>query len=317
MEALKDEARAELAHVQSLGGGTSEEVIAYMKRKLVESNTARLHAIETGETKIVGVNVFTTSEASPFSAGTDAIMTVKEDVEYEQIERLKAWRGAREQKAVTAALDELARAAKEGRNIMEPSIACAKAGVTTGEWGGTLRAIFGEYRAPTGVALTMRAEGGEAMAQLRARVQRLAERLGETPRFLVGKPGLDGHSNGAEQIAVRAADTGLEVIYDGIRVTPEQLVKTVQEQQVHVLGLSILSGSHVPLIREVMQRLRAAGLSSARGGRRHHPAGRCERAEAAGRGRRLYAEGFRHEPHHGRSRRADREEGGREGGVDA
>ena len=262
VEALKDEARAELAHVQSLGGGTSEEVIAYMKRQLVTSNTARLHAIESGETKIVGVNAFTTTEPSPLSAGSDAIMTVKDDVEFAQIEHLKAWRAARDAKAVKAALAELAGAARDGRNIMEPSIACARAGVTTGEWGATLRAIFGEYRAPTGVALTMRAEGGEQLADLRKRVQRLAERLGETPRFLVGKPGLDGHSNGAEQIAVRAADTGLEVIYDGIRVTPEQLVTTVQEKQVHILGLSILSGSHVPLIREVMQRLRAAGLSN-------------------------------------------------------
>jgi (2R)-ethylmalonyl-CoA mutase len=188
-------------------------------------------------------------------------MTVKDDVEYEHIERLKAWRSSRDAKAVAAALDDLARAAKEGRNVMEPSIACARAGVTTGEWGGTLREIFGEYRAPTGVALTMRAQGSEQLADLRTRVKALAERMGETPRFLVGKPGLDGHSNGAEQIAVRAADTGLEVIYDGIRVTPEQLVKTVQERQVHILGLSILSGSHVPLIRDVMQRLRAAGLS--------------------------------------------------------
>jgi (2R)-ethylmalonyl-CoA mutase len=262
VEALKEEARGELARVLAMGGGTSEEVIAYMKAKLVQSNTARLHAIETGETKIVGVNVFTTSEPSPLSAGTDAIMTVKDDVEYEQIERLKAWRSARDRKAAAAALDELARAAREGRNIMEPSIACAKAGVTTGEWGGCLREIFGEYRAPTGVALTMRTEGGEQLESLRKRVEQLAERMGETPRFLVGKPGLDGHSNGAEQIAVRAADTGLEVIYDGIRVTPEQLVKTAAERNVHILGLSILSGSHVPLIREVMQRLRAAGLAN-------------------------------------------------------
>jgi ethylmalonyl-CoA mutase len=261
VEALKQEARAELALVQSLGGGTSEEVIAYMKRRLVESNTQRIAAIESGDTKIVGVNAFTTTEPSPLSAGSDAIMTVRDDVEYEQIERLKAWRSSRDAKAVAAALDELARAAKEGRNVMEPSIACAKAGVTTGEWGGCLREIFGEYRAPTGVALTMRADGGETLAGLRTRVKALAERMGETPRFLVGKPGLDGHSNGAEQIAVRAADTGLEVIYDGIRVTPEQLVKTAREKNVHILGLSILSGSHVPLIREVMQRLRAAGLS--------------------------------------------------------
>ena len=145
---------------------------------------------------------------------------------------------------------------------MEPSIACAKAGITTGEWGGTLREIFGEYRAPTGVALTMHAGASESLEEIRTRVKALTERMGETPRFLVGKPGLDGHSNGAEQIAVRAADTGLEVIYDGIRVTPEQLVKVVQEKKVHVLGLSILSGSHVPLIREVMQRLRTAGLGN-------------------------------------------------------
>ena len=262
VEALKEEARAELARILSMGGGTSEEVIAYMKRKLVESNTARLAAIESGETKIIGVNAFTTTEPSPLSAGTDAIMTVKDDVEYEQIERLKAWRSARDQKAAKAALEELARAAREGRNIMEPSIACAKAGVTTGEWGGTLREIFGEYRAPTGVALTMHAGASESLEEIRTRVKALTERMGETPRFLVGKPGLDGHSNGAEQIAVRAAETGLEVIYDGIRVTPEQLVKVVQEKKVHVLGLSILSGSHVPLIRDVMQRLRAAGLSN-------------------------------------------------------
>jgi (2R)-ethylmalonyl-CoA mutase len=260
VEALKQEARAELARVMAMGGGGSEAVIAYMKQRLVESNTARLNAIETGETKIVGVNIFTTSEASPLAAGADAIMTVKDDVEYEQVERLKAWRAARDGKAAAAALAELSRAASEGRNVMEPSIACARAGVTTGEWGATLREIFGEYRAPTGVALVMRSEADETLGPLRARVQRLAEQMGETPRLLIGKPGLDGHSNGAEQIAVRAADTGLEVIYDGIRVTPEQLVKTVQERQVHVLGLSILSGSHVPLIREVMQRLRGAGL---------------------------------------------------------
>ncbi len=261
VDELKEEARAELARVLDIGEGGAELVIAYMKQRLVASNTARLKAIETGETKIVGVNIFTTSEASPLSAGADAIMTVKDDVEYEQIERLRAWRAARDGKAVAAALGELASAAKEGRNIMEPSIACARAGVTTGEWGETLREIFGEYRAPTGVALTMNAEADEELSGLRARVKRLAQRMGETPRFLVGKPGLDGHSNGAEQVAVRAADTGLEVIYEGIRVTPEQLVKTVQERQGHILGLSILSGSHVPLIREVMQRMRAAGLS--------------------------------------------------------
>jgi ethylmalonyl-CoA mutase len=262
VESLKDEARAELARVMAMGGGTSEEVIAYMKRCLVESNTARIRAIESGETKIVGVNVFTTTEDSPLSGGDgEQILTVKDNVEYEQIERLKAWRQARDGKAAKAALDDLRRAAAEGRNIMDPSIACARAGVTTGEWGETLRAVFGEYRAPTGVALVMQARDDASLADLRGRVKALAERLRETPRFLVGKPGLDGHSNGAEQIAVRAADTGLEVIYDGIRVTPEMLVKTAEEKKVHIIGLSILSGSHVPLVREVMQRLRAAGLS--------------------------------------------------------
>jgi len=260
VEALKTQARAELAKVLAMGGGTSEQMIAYMKAALVESNTARLRAIESGDTRIVGVNAFTTTEDSPLSAGTEAILTVKDDVEYEQIERLKAWRAKRDAEAVKAALAALRAAAQEGRNIMEPSIACAHTGVTTGEWGETLRSVFGEYRAPTGVALVMHEGPDPSLEDLRTRVKALAQRLGETPKFLVGKPGLDGHSNGAEQIAVRAADTGLEVIYDGIRVTPEQLVKTVEERKVHVLGLSILSGSHVPLIREVMQRMRAAGL---------------------------------------------------------
>ncbi|MGH6855093.1 MAG: methylmalonyl-CoA mutase family protein [Aestuariivirga sp.] len=261
VEALKTETTAELKRVIKLGGATSTAAIDYMKRALVESNTARLKAIETGETKIVGVNVYTASEVSPLStADGNSILTVKDDVEYEQIERLKAWRAQRDSKAARAAIAALRQAASEGRNIMEPSIACAKAGVTTGEWGETLRGVFGEYRAPTGVRLVMRGEHPAELEELRARVRNLAQSLGETPKFLVGKPGLDGHSNGAEQIAVRAADTGLEVIYEGIRLTPEQLVTTVEERKVHIIGLSVLSGSHVPLVREVMQRLRAKGL---------------------------------------------------------
>ncbi|MCB1379035.1 MAG: protein meaA [Alphaproteobacteria bacterium] len=261
VEDLKAEARAELDRILAMGGGTSEVVIADMKRRLVDSNTARIRAIETGQTTIVGVNAFTSSEVSPLeSADGDAILTVKDDVEYQQIERLKAWRRERDAGAVQAALAGLRRAASEGSNIMEPSIACAKAGVTTGEWGETLRAVFGEYRAPTGVALVMHEAGNSTLEDLRSRVKRLAQSLGETPKFLMGKPGLDGHSNGAEQIAVRAADTGLEVIYEGIRVTPEQLVRTVEQHGVHIMGLSILSGSHVPLIRDVMNRLRGAGL---------------------------------------------------------
>ena len=263
VEALKIEARAELARVLAMGGAVAAIESGYMKKALVDSNTARLAAIEKGETRIVGVNVFTTSEPSPLGSGDgEQILTVKDSVEHEQIERLKSWRSSRDSKAVKAALAELKSAASEGRNIMEPSIACAKACVTTGEWGETLRAVFGEYRAPTGVTLVMHEGAHDSLAGIRARVKSLAQRLGETPKFLVGKPGLDGHSNGAEQIAVRAAETGLAVIYEGIRVTPEQLVKTVEECQVHILGLSILSGSHVPLVREVMNRLRSAGLGA-------------------------------------------------------
>ena len=262
VETLKAEARAELARVMALGGPVQAIESGYMKRALVESNTARIAAIESGTTKLVGVNVFTTSEPSPLSGGDgEQILTVKENVEFEQIERLKAWRAARDADAVKQALAALEAAARDGHNIMESSIACAKAGVTTGEWGAALRRVFGEYRAPTGVALTMHEDHDSTLEGLRNRVKQLAQALGETPKFLVGKPGLDGHSNGAEQIAVRAAETGLEVIYEGIRVTPEQLVKQVQEKKIHVLGLSILSGSHVPLLRDVMNRLRGAGLA--------------------------------------------------------
>ena len=262
VEALKQEATAELKCVIKLGGATSTEAIDYMKRALVESNTARLKAIESGETKIVGVNAFTTTEPSPLSAdASGAVLTVKDEVEYERIEKLKAWRSQREAKAVKITLAGLGEAAKQGRNIMEPSIACAKAGVTTGEWGEALRQVFGEYRGPTGVRLAMRGEHpATLLEELRARVKRLAAKLGVTPKVLVGKPGLDGHSNGAEQIAVRAADCGLEVIYEGIRLTPDQIVIAAKEQGVHLIGLSILSGSHVPLVRDVMHRLRAAGL---------------------------------------------------------
>jgi (2R)-ethylmalonyl-CoA mutase len=263
VEALKTEARAELRKVMALGGPVQAIESGYMKKALVESNTARIAAIESGQTRIVGVNVFTTSEPSPLAGGDgEQILTVKENVEFEQVERLKAWRAARDGRAVTQALADLETAARAGHNIMEPSIACAKAGVTTGEWGATLRAVFGEYRAPTGVALVMHEDADASLEGLRNRVRALTQALGATPRFLVGKPGLDGHSNGAEQIAVRAAETGLDVIYDGIRVTPEQLVTAVQEKNVQVLGLSILSGSHVPLVRDVMNRLRAAGRGS-------------------------------------------------------
>jgi (2R)-ethylmalonyl-CoA mutase len=261
VEQLKADARDELDRVLAMGGAITAIESGYMKRALVESNAERLRAIEAGETKVVGVNAFASSEPSPLAAGDgEAILTVPETVEYEQVEKLKAWRAARDKKAVTASLQSLESAAREDRNIMEPSIACAKAGVTTGEWGEVLRRVFGEYRAPTGVTLLMRSEAPQALVDLRQAVEALAGKLGMKPKFLVGKPGLDGHSNGAEQIAVRAADCGFEVSYEGIRLTPERIVAAALEQGVHIVGLSILSGSHVPLVREVMNRMRTAGL---------------------------------------------------------
>jgi (2R)-ethylmalonyl-CoA mutase len=261
VDQLKAEARVELERVLAMGGAIAAIESGYMKKALVESNAERLGAIEAGETKVVGVNAFTSSEPSPLAPEDGlTIMTVADAIEYEQIEKLKAWRAARDAKVVTAALKDLESAARENRNIMEPSIACAKAGVTTGEWGETLRLVFGEYRAPTGVTLLMRGGASQSIADVRQAVDALARKLGARPKFLVGKPGLDGHSNGAEQIAVRAADCGFEVSYDGIRLTPEQIVAAAIEQKVHVVGLSILSGSHVPLVRDVMNRMRAAGL---------------------------------------------------------
>jgi (2R)-ethylmalonyl-CoA mutase len=258
---LKAAARIELDRVLAMGGAIAAIESGYMKKALVESNAERLRAIEAGETKVVGVNAFTATEPSPLAAEDGAaILTVPETVEYEQIEKLKAWRNARDGKAVAASLKALESAAREGRNVMEPSIACAKAGVTTGEWGESLRRVFGEYRAPTGVTLLMRGDASQPIADVRQAVEALARKLGAKPRFLVGKPGLDGHSNGAEQIAVRAADCGFEVSYEGIRLTPEQIVKAALEQNVHVVGLSILSGSHVPLVRDVMNRMRSSGL---------------------------------------------------------
>jgi ethylmalonyl-CoA mutase len=188
-------------------------------------------------------------------------MVVDPAVEAQQVERLKAWRAERDGKAVKAAIADLERAAKEGRNIMEPSIVAARAGVTTGEWGSTLRRVFGEYRAPTGVGQSAVVRDSAALDSVRISVDELSTKLGRRVKFLVGKPGLDGHSNGAEQIAVRARDVGMEVVYEGIRLTPTQIVRTAVDESVHVIGLSILSGSHVPLVQEVMERLRKEGLT--------------------------------------------------------
>ncbi|MBX3502135.1 MAG: protein meaA [Alphaproteobacteria bacterium] len=257
---LKDEARAELARIEAMGGAVAAVEASYMKQRLVESNLRRIAAIEAGEQMVVGVNAFTDAEPSPLSTGAGAILTVDASVEREQIEALQAWRASRNNAAAASALDALKSAAKEGRNIMEPSIACAHAGVTTGEWGQALREIYGEYRAPTGVA---RAAGvsAERLDGVRREVEAVSRRLGRRLKILVGKPGLDGHSNGAEQIAVRARDCGMEVVYEGIRLTPAQIVNAALEEGVHVVGLSILSGSHVTLVAEVMDGLRAAGIA--------------------------------------------------------
>ena len=259
VEALKREAREELTRIDQMGGAVAAIDTGYLKQQLVESNTRRLEAIERGEQTVVGVNRFVETEVSPLSAGQDSILTVPDHLEAEQVARLKAWRAARDHKTVTAALDALARAAASGHNIMPASIACAKAGVTTGEWGAVLRQGFGEYRAPTGVGRGMRNDC-VGLDDLRADVDRVSKKLGRRMKFLVGKPGLDGHSNGAEQIAVRARDAGMDVVYDGIRLTPAEIVQAATKEDVHVVGLSILSGSHLPLVKDVVAGLRAAGL---------------------------------------------------------
>jgi (2R)-ethylmalonyl-CoA mutase len=258
VEELKAAAREELARIDAMGGAIAAVESGALKRALVESNAKRLAAIEAGEQVVVGVNRFTEGESSPLVSGEASFLSVPETVEIEAAHRIRAWRSQRDADAAERALAELERAACEDRNIMPASIDCAKAGVTTGEWGERLRGIFGEYRAPTGVTPETATAG--TTQDIRLMVAELGERLGETPRLVVGKPGLDGHSNGAEQIALRARDVGMEVTYDGIRQTPAEIVRTARETGAHVIGLSILSGSHVPLVREVKARLRLEGL---------------------------------------------------------
>jgi (2R)-ethylmalonyl-CoA mutase len=259
VEQLKAEATAEMARIADMGGAVAAIEVAYMKQRLVESNLKRLSAIEAGEQTVIGVNAYTEAEPSPLSTGEGSILTVDAAVERGQIERLKAWRAERDGAAVAKALAELASAAKEDRNVMPASIVCARAGVTTGEWTDALRAVFGEYRAPTGVARAIGVSDGRLDAA-RREVETVSRRLGRRIKILVGKPGLDGHSNGAEQIAVRARDCGMEVVYEGIRLTPERIVNAALEESVHVVGLSILSGGHVALVAEVLEGLRQAGI---------------------------------------------------------
>ena len=256
--ALKEGARQELAQIDGMGGAVN--AIEYMKSRLVESNAERIGNIETGETIVVGVNKWQNGEPSPLTAGDDAIMVSDPEAEADQIARLAAWKAGRDAAAVARALVELKAAAINGTNIMIPSIACAKAGVTTGEWAEEIRSVFGQYRAPTGVSRNP-SNRTEGLDDIRARVDAASSRLGRRLKFLVGKPGLDGHSNGAEQIAARARDCGMDITYEGIRLTPEEIVDAAQKEDAHVIGLSILSGSHIPLISEVMERLRERNLN--------------------------------------------------------
>ncbi|MFV0384451.1 methylmalonyl-CoA mutase family protein [Paracoccus sp. (in: a-proteobacteria)] len=254
---LKTGARDELKLLDQMGGAIA--AIDYMKARLVESNAERLNRIEANETVVVGVNRWQQGEDSPLTAGDGGIMVVDPAVEQDQIDRLRAWRGDRDEGAVEAALAALRLAAQTGANVMPYSIAAAKAGVTTGEWAGVMRAVHGEYRGPTGVSASP-SNRTEGLEDIREAVNAVSKRLGRRLKFVVGKPGLDGHSNGAEQIAFRARDCGMDITYEGIRLTPEQIVARAVEEEAHVIGLSILSGSHLPLIEEVMQRVGAAGI---------------------------------------------------------
>jgi (2R)-ethylmalonyl-CoA mutase len=258
VEALKDGARAELATIDAMGG--ANEAIEYMKSRLVESNANRITDIEAGETIVVGVNKYTTGEPSPLTAGDEAIMVADKDAEADQLSRLNAWRAARDMDAVEAAKAALRQAAQDGTNIMPASIQAAKAGVTTGEWGDMIRQSFGQYRGPTGVSQNP-SNRTEGLDEIRTRVDAVSDKLGRRLKFLVGKPGLDGHSNGAEQIAARARDCGMDITYEGIRLTPDEIVDAALKDKAHVVGLSILSGSHIPLIGELMEKMKAAGLS--------------------------------------------------------
>ncbi len=255
---LKDAAKEELALIEQMGGTIAAVESGYLKQQLVESNARRIAAIERSEQTVVGVNRFAETEPSPLAEAAEAVVTVSPQAEADQIARLDAWRATRDAAAVAAALDDLRKAAKDGANIMPPSIACAKAGVTTGEWGLALRQAFGEYRAPTGVGTAMRNDA-EGLDDIRAEVDRVSKKLGRRLTLLVGKPGLDGHSNGAEQIASRARDAGMAVVYDGIRFTPDGIAAAAREKRAHIVGLSILSGSHLPLVADVIARLKEAG----------------------------------------------------------
>ena len=257
-EELKALARDTLADLDARGGATQS--IDYMKESLVGAHIERIKAIESGDLTVVGVNRYTETEESPLAGGDGSIQTVDPAEESAQVRDLKEWRSKRDASAVDEALAALKQAAQDGTNIMEPSIACAKAGVTTGEWGTAMREVFGEFRAPTGVAMVIKTEGEEDAVAVRKEVERVSEALGRQLTYVLGKPGLDGHSNGAEQIAARGREVGMNVVYEGIRFTPSEIAAQAKEAQAHVVGLSILSGSHLDLVRETIAELRAVGL---------------------------------------------------------
>ena len=257
VNALMEGARAELAQIDAMGGAVA--AIDYMKGRLVEANAERIARIESGETVVVGVNRWQQGEPSPLTAGDGAIMVSDPKAEADQIARLRDWRATRDEARVQAALEAVRQAAATGANIMPPSIAAAKAGATTGEWGNMVRAAFGQYRGPTGVSKNP-SNRTEGLEPIREAVDLVSARLGRRLKFVMGKPGLDGHSNGAEQIAARARDCGMDIHYEGIRLTPQEIVNAAVDQEAHVLGLSILSGSHLPLIADTMAALREANL---------------------------------------------------------
>ncbi|MCP5120935.1 MAG: protein meaA [Pseudomonadales bacterium] len=263
VQALIQGAEAEMARIDEQGGMVRAIESGYVKRELVVSHTRRMRDIESGELKIVGVNCYRETAESPLTTGTDSgIMKVDVQAEREQIAALQAFRASRDPSAVDNALAQLRAAAVSGDNIMPSSIACARAGVTTGEWSEVLREVFGEYRAPTGIDITLAGQtGSAAMDEVRARVRRTGEELGRPLRLLIGKPGLDGHSNGAEQIAVKGRDAGFEVVYEGIRLTPSQIARAAQEEGVHLIGLSVLSGSHLELVEDIQAELAKIGAA--------------------------------------------------------
>ena len=259
---MKSEAKKEFDYIQSIGGAVVGIENSYLKQQLVNSNKERIQNINDGKQVVVGVNKFTETESSPLTANDSGIETIDSSVEAEQIKSLNEWRDARDSNAVKEALLKLRESAETDQNIMEASINAAKVGVTTGEWTDTLRGIYGEFRAPTGINQNIKTVTNVDYSSIIKRVDTISKKIGRRIKFLVGKPGLDGHSSGAEQIAVSASDCGMDVLYEGIRLTPEQIVKSSVEEDVHIIGLSILSGSHIQLVAEIMKELKKNNINN-------------------------------------------------------